>query len=1508
MNLREKRHRTWLFVAMVSVLMVVCATYVVANDRSDSDATVAYGSTTLPYGGVVVPWDTLTDGALYYVIQNGEIAISFEGHDARGVEVMLAGSGLITNYNTSQIYGHLEKTTAFTIDGKTVTLVMVPGYAENLPIYGGVDTTFDSYPDAKYGEYYSNSRYAYTKSGVKPTDIPNFTVTLDGSTLQSYGLSISFSWETVKSGTYGMCALITGTPTKTITDGELVLTYTTTAFGKDTFTYRSSLTIVGLVVTYNANGGNCSTSSATWTTSSGSLTLPSATRTDYNFLGWYTQSSGGTKVGTANDSYTPTGDITLYAQWEQKAVSVTGITITGSSSVTKGNSITLTAVTSPDGASNRWVNWSISSGSSYVEITSVTKTKTGGTVTLKGLAVGTATIIATADDGGGASKTYSVTVKQEVVTYSFSLKYDANGGKGAPSTFNDTSTNNYYDTTVSTVQPTKSGYDFLGWATSKTATSPDYQGGYSIRLSTGTTTLYAVWQEQTEYWYLYYDAGSGTGAPSYQRSLVSSSSTSHSFTISNTLPTRDGYDFAGWSRTNGSTTAAFQPGGSITVTSPSTTLYAVWKEIVVERSFILQFYLDGGYGGPGEVNVVDTGTSYTTSIGMEVPVKVGYDFAGWGENAGTGTVRYKPGDSIVLSEGTTTLYAVWKQTNYVLLFDTDGGEPTSYTIEGKGASDGYTFSIPSDYVPSKTGYTFGGWSETRGGTAVVQSGSSYTVSKTTTLYAVWTEVIENITYNVSYDVGEGTGAPTSQNVTFPEDQTATIELSDVTPTRAGYDFVGWSDVEGSDIALYQPSETITLKTVNTVLHAVWSMQPVRYVLSYNGNHDSVTGVPEPDVAEVAATEHTFIVSDAIPVRENYLFVGWSENPDAVSIAQYIGGSEITVSERETILYAVWVLDNKDWILEFDANGGTGAPNRIEEQAPGNEHTFSIPNSTPEWEHHTFLGWSTEMTAQSPSVLKGGSFVTSNSVNTLYAVWQLDPTDTFTVVFDLRGGTGIIGMGPFQGYGEYATTLPLDRPSSDVGLFMGWTTAIGGDAEYQPGDPIVLQSGTTYLYAVWSDDPIIDYTLSFDANGGTGGPTPQQESTRDVCTIRVPGDIPVREGYTFMGWSESRDGDVAVMPDEDYVMHGTDVTLYAVWQGNTPYRLTFDANGGTDVPDDIAVEGEPGGHTFRIPAKVPTKEGYTFIGWATTADGVAEYIADMEYTVTTEGTHTLHAVWTKDTETRTFTLAFDANGGTGGPSAMTEETEEYLVSFTVPGSEPTRDGYTFMGWSETPDGDVKFRKGDNVAVAEMNSVDGTRTLYAVWAAREDTRFELVLDPNGGSDAPVIDPIVSSDGSVTFTLPMEEPVRDGYTFRGWSTSATGKAVYYPGEAVTVGSADATVRLYAVWQNDSDVVLDAHIKVSVNGREITFDASSSQGFTNVLWSFGDGTTSDQVSGKHTYETNGNYIVKLTVYNGGESDSKTIAVSINETEGMDTTKVVILAAVSVLILFCVVRFIGLA
>ncbi len=87
----------------------------------------------------------------------------------------------------------------------------------------------------------------------------------------------------------------------------------------------------------------------------------------------------------------------------------------------------------------------------------------------------------------------------------FILKYDANGGSGAPAQQSATSTESSYNFKISTTQPSRNGYKFLGWSTSSTATSPSYYGGGNIAV-TGTTTLYAVWEKQesasyTVYWY-----------------------------------------------------------------------------------------------------------------------------------------------------------------------------------------------------------------------------------------------------------------------------------------------------------------------------------------------------------------------------------------------------------------------------------------------------------------------------------------------------------------------------------------------------------------------------------------------------------------------------------------------------------------------------------------------------------------------------------------------------------------------------------------------------------------------------------------------------------------------------------------------------------------------------------------------------------------------------------------------------------------------------------------------
>ena len=100
-------------------------------------------------------------------------------------------------------------------------------------------------------------------------------------------------------------------------------------------------------VTYNANGGTCGTASATYQGTA--LTLPTPTRTGYTFNGWYTAASDGTKIGDAGASYTPSANVTLYAQWEKIAYTITVTTsnatvsgVTNGQTAYYGDEITIT--------------------------------------------------------------------------------------------------------------------------------------------------------------------------------------------------------------------------------------------------------------------------------------------------------------------------------------------------------------------------------------------------------------------------------------------------------------------------------------------------------------------------------------------------------------------------------------------------------------------------------------------------------------------------------------------------------------------------------------------------------------------------------------------------------------------------------------------------------------------------------------------------------------------------------------------------------------------------------------------------------------------------------------------------------------------------------------------------------------------------------------------------------------------------------------------------------------
>lgn len=1322
MNKKEKRYRLGLMVALVSVVAMVGVYHLIPSDASDGEDQIIYGSSVLPYGGVVVQWDDLTDGASYYVIQHGEIQISFAGHDATGVEVMLAGSGLNTNFYTSMISGELEKTSTFTIDGKTVTLVMVPGIGHDLPIYGGNFTTTLS-PSTITGYVGTALSASLTMGSTAGKGYSNQTLDCPVG-----GLTI-----TVTKGSSTIS--VSGTPTSTY-NGDITLEWLAQGSIAQNFSATLHITILSpYTVTLNANGGSVSPSSFSVNPGS-SITLPSATKTDYNFLGWYTAASGGTYEGTTNDTYTPSRNMILYAHWEQKSSPVTSISITGSDSVKKGESTTLTAICSPESASNRYVNWSISSGSSYVSITSTTDTSSGGTVTIKGLAVGTATIQATARDGSGITRTYQITVTEDPVTYSYSIKYYANGGSGAPTTFSDTSTKTTYTTTISTVKPTKSGYTFLGWAVDRYDTVPDYYAGKTVTLSPGTLELYAVWEQMTEYWYLYYDAGSGTGAPSRDSQLVTSGTTSAVFTISSTEPTREGYEFAGWSKNSGSSTAAYQPRGSITVTSASTTIYAVWKEIVTVNTFVLEFDIGSdAVGGPGRVSFSDTAASRTTTIPPEEPIRAGYNFAGWGESDGTSTVRYSPGDSITLSPGTKTLFAVWTQTGYALILDTDGGTPPSYTLTGNGSSGGYTFSIPSDYVPTKDGYVFDGWATTKGASAsTINSGGTYFVESSSRLYAVWTKVVTEITYTLNYDAGLGTGAPTSHSVKVQEGVTATITLKTTQPTREGYTFQGWSDVDGATIALYQPGATIALRSTSTTIYAVWAMDPVTFTLSYNANATDAINAPEVQSATVAEEEHTFTIRSGMPTRTDYLFLGWSLDRNAV-VASYAPGATITVSPGTTILYAVWALEDKRWTLQFDLNGGTGEFGDINENAAGSTHTFSIPSVHPVREDHNFLGWSTSQNATEATIFAGKTFTTSTLITKIFAVWKEVPMDTFTVVFDLQGGENGPSGSSFEGRNQYPYVIPADEPTMEGNVFKGWSLTPGATAaDIQPLAEVILEPGENRFYAIWETVPEITYYLYFDFNGGINGPTTKEHTGYGGHTFTIPDNVPTLEGKKFIGWSEVRNGEVAATAGQEYTVVKDKTTLFAVWVDDLSdtFTVIFHAEGGSGAPDTISENGYRT-HTITIPDKEPVWEGRDFLGWARSVGGTVEYQAKSVIEFSEPGTIELHAVWSDIPNRVTYTLVFDANGGTFDVEPMTITSTTGSGKFKIPSEVPSKDGASFVGWATERGGTARFAAGSTYYVS--GSADMEVRLYAVWS-----------DSSVSEDLPVAKPTIRTDGDM------------------------------------------------------------------------------------------------------------------------------------------------------------------
>lgn len=192
-----------------------------------------------------------------------------------------------------------------------------------------------------------------------------------------------------------------------------------------------------------------------------------------------------------------------------------------------------------------------------------------GTYSISGNGSATKTVSVTfrnfnTDNGDSATKAVSFNVTVPAWT-SYTVYYNANGGSGAPG-----SQTKWKDQalTLSSTKPTRTGYSFLGWSTSSTATTATYAAGAKYTANAGAT-LYAVWKANT--YTVQYNANGGTGAPANQTKTYGKT-----LTLSSTKPTRTNYNFKGWGTSASATTVAYAPGASYTNNS-GVTLYAIWE-------------------------------------------------------------------------------------------------------------------------------------------------------------------------------------------------------------------------------------------------------------------------------------------------------------------------------------------------------------------------------------------------------------------------------------------------------------------------------------------------------------------------------------------------------------------------------------------------------------------------------------------------------------------------------------------------------------------------------------------------------------------------------------------------------------------------------------------------------------------------------------------------------------------------------------------------------------------
>lgn len=183
---------------------------------------------------------------------------------------------------------------------------------------------------------------------------------------------------------------------------------------------------------------------------------------------------------------------------------------------------------------------------------------------------------------------------------------------------------------------------------------------------------------------------------------------------------------------------------------------------------------------------------------------------------------------------------------------------------------------------------------------------------------------------------------------------------------------------------------------------------------------------------------------------------------------------------------------------------------------------------------------------------------------------------------------------------------------------------------------------------------------------------------------------------------------------------------------------------------------------------------------------------------------------------TYTIKYNANGGSGAPSS---QTKYYGKSLKLSSTKPTRTGYSFQGWATSSSGSVAYAAGASY------TANASVTLYAIWKANT---YTVKYNANGGSGAPANQ---TKTYGVTLTLATAKPTRTNYTFKGWGTSSSATTVSYASGASYTKNAGIT--LYAIWALDYKKPKITNVKVDRSNSSSVLTETGTYAIAEFDWS---------------------------------------------------------------------------